>query len=140
VARSGPLAVYRSVLRAELPGARIVADRFHVIADANRRLDETRRLEGGALGEALPRWPLPGGQRRPGGLALGAHPAALAARDHGLLRAPHHQRLHGGLPHQDQAAHKRPSYGYRNVQVYLRKMLLGFLPVSHAVLAPHLLA
>jgi len=33
---------------------------------------------------------------------------------------------------------KRLSYGYRNVQVYLRKMLLGFLPTSHAVLAPHL--
>jgi transposase len=33
---------------------------------------------------------------------------------------------------------KRLSYGYRNVQVSLRKMLLGFLPVSHAVLAPHL--
>jgi transposase len=35
---------------------------------------------------------------------------------------------------------KRLRYGYRNVQVYLRKMLLGFLPVSHAVLAPHLSA
>ena len=34
---------------------------------------------------------------------------------------------------------KRMSYGFRNVQVYLRKMLLGFLPVSFAVLAPHLL-
>lgn len=33
---------------------------------------------------------------------------------------------------------KRLSYGYRNVQVYLRKMLLGFLPTSPAVLSPHL--
>ena len=55
---------YRTVLRAELPGARIVADRFHIVADANRRLDETRRLEGGALREPLPRWPLLKGQER----------------------------------------------------------------------------
>jgi len=34
---------------------------------------------------------------------------------------------------------KRTSYGFRNVEVYLRKMLLGFLPVSFATLAPHLL-
>jgi transposase len=55
---------YRAVLRDELPEARIVADRFHVIADANRRLDETRRLEGAVLGTPLPRWPLLKGQER----------------------------------------------------------------------------
>ncbi len=55
---------YRAVLRAELPGARIVADHFHVIADANRRLDETRRIEGAVLGEVLTRWPLLKGEER----------------------------------------------------------------------------
>jgi transposase len=34
---------------------------------------------------------------------------------------------------------KRLSYGFRNVQVYIRKMLLGFLPRSSEILAPHLL-
>lgn len=33
---------------------------------------------------------------------------------------------------------KRLSHGYRNVEVYRRKMLLGFLPTSPAGLAPHL--
>jgi hypothetical protein len=31
------------------------------------------------------------------------------------------------------------SYGLPNVGVYLRKMPLGFLPVSFALLAPHFL-
>lgn len=34
---------------------------------------------------------------------------------------------------------KRLSYGFRNVQVYIRKMLLGFLPRSPQILAPHFL-
>lgn len=34
---------------------------------------------------------------------------------------------------------KRLSYGFRNVEVYTRKMLLGFLPHSHEALAPHIL-
>lgn len=152
---------YRSVLRAELPGARIVADRFHVIADANRRLDETRRLEGAMAGEVLARWPLVkaeerltprqaaqladltrrfptlaeqhwvkerlrdlyrapdrrtaearwtdespcrhGGERRPSDMGLGPDTPALAPRDPRLLRASDHERLHRGLPHEDQA-------------------------------------
>jgi transposase len=184
---------YRSVLRDELPGARVVADRFHVIADANRRLDETRRLEGGVLGETLPRWPLLKGQER-----LSERQAARLvelttrfpslAEQHwykerlrDLYRAPDRRtaearwtRLLIAMEASDDPAvwawsrtlrswrreimgyfalpitngftegcHtkikllKRLSYGYRNVQVYLRKMLLGFLPTSPAVLAPH---
>jgi len=34
---------------------------------------------------------------------------------------------------------KRLSYGYRNIQVYICKILLGFLPHSADALAPHLL-
>lgn len=36
---------YRSVLREQLPGAEVVHDRFHVIANLNAALDEVRRSE-----------------------------------------------------------------------------------------------
>lgn len=49
---------YRRVIREELPQATVVVDHFHVIADANRRLDETRRLEQGERRTAIKRWPL----------------------------------------------------------------------------------
>lgn len=185
---------YRSVLRAELPAARVVADRFHVVADANRRLDETRRLEGGALREPLPRWPLLKGverltERQATRLAgLVARFPALAeqhwckerlrdlyrsagrreaeARWTSLLVAMEASEdpavwlwartlrawrreimayfvvpITNGFTegcHTKIKLLKRMSYGYRNVEVYRRKMLLGFLPVSPVVLAPHL--
>jgi len=185
---------YRSTLRAELPRARIVADRFHVIADANKRLDETRRLEGAEAGEALPRWPLLKGEerlteRQAARLAeLRARYPTIAEqhwckeRLRELYRAPDRRtaearwtRLLVVMEASDDAAvlqwartlrrwrkeilgyfelpitngftegcHtkikllKRLSYGYRNVQVYLRKMLLGFLPTDAPVLRPHL--
>ena len=34
---------------------------------------------------------------------------------------------------------KRLSYGFRNAEVYRRKVLLGFLPCSFETLAPHFL-
>ena len=37
--------LFASVVEQELPGADVVVDNFHVIQDANRRLDENRRLE-----------------------------------------------------------------------------------------------
>lgn len=185
---------YRAVLRAELPRARIVADRFHVIADANRRLDETRRLEAAAAGEALPRWPLLKGEerltpRQAARLAeLRARYPTLAEqhwikeRLRELYRAPDRRAAEARwtnlltvmeasddvavlvwartlrrwrkeilgyfeLPitngftegcHTKIKLLKRLSYGYRNVQVYLRKMLLGFLPTTPTALRPHL--
>ena len=185
---------YRAVLREELPGALVVADRFHVIADANRRLDETRRLEAGEAGEVLPRWPLLKGRerltlRQAGQLAgltdrfptlaeqhwckerlreLYRSPDPLTARSRWTsllvvmeasddaavlvwartLRAWRREIMaYFELPitngftegcHTKIKLLKRLSYGYRNVQVYLRKMLLGFLPTSPPVLRPHL--
>jgi len=49
---------YRAVLRQELPDAEVVVDHFHVIADANRRLDDTRRLEQNEGKVVIKRWPL----------------------------------------------------------------------------------
>lgn len=185
---------YRSTLRAELPGARIVADRFHVIADANKRLDETRRLEAAAAGEVLPRWPLLKGEerltpRQVTQLAELRRRYPTLAEQHWikerlreLYHAPDRRAAEARWTHllvvmeaSDDAAvllwartlrrwrkeilgyfelpitngftegcHtkikllKRLSYGYRNVQVYLRKMLLGFLPSDQASLRPHL--
>jgi transposase len=184
---------YRAVLRDELPEARIVADRLHVIADANRRLDETRRLEGAVRGTPLPRWPLLKGQERLTprqalrlteltsrfpelaeqhwckerlrDLYRSADLRTAEARWSSLLIAMEasddptvwawsrtlrawRREIMGYfvLPitngftegcHTKIKLLKRLSYGYRNVQVYLRKMLLGFLPTSPAVLAPH---
>lgn len=184
---------YRAVLRQELPAARIVADHFHVIADANQRLDATRRLEGAEAHEVLPRWPLLKGQerlseRQQARLAELVRRFPSLAEQHwckerlrDLYRAPDRRTAEAGwtsllivMEASDDAAvwawartlrrwrreilgyfelpitngftegcHtkikllKRLSYGYRNVQVYLRKMLLGFLPTSPAVLAPH---
>lgn len=185
---------YRAVLRAELPEAIVVADHFHVIADANRRLDETRRLEAAETHASLPRWPLLKGQER-----LTARQARQLAelterfptlaeqhwikeRLRELYRAPDRRTAvarwtsllivmeasddasvliwartlrnwrseilgYFELPitngftegcHTKIKLLKRLSYGYRNVQVYLRKMMLGFLPTSPAVLRPHL--
>jgi transposase len=184
---------YRAVLRAELPAAAIVADRFHVIADANRRLDETRRLEGTEAREPLPRWPLLKGEerltpRQAAQLAELRRRFPVLAEQHWckerlreLYRSPDRATATArwtsllvvmeasddasvllwartlrawrreilawfDLPisngftegcHTKIKLLKRLSYGYRNVQVYLRKMLLGFLPTSPAVLAPH---
>ncbi|QZA33778.1 transposase [Hydrogenibacillus sp. N12] len=41
-----------------LPDARVVADPFHVLQDAGRRVDEARRVEQAVTGHRLPRWPL----------------------------------------------------------------------------------
>ncbi|MBI4757768.1 MAG: transposase [Chloroflexi bacterium] len=37
-------ASFKEVVREVLPQAQVVVDPFHLIADASRRLDETRRL------------------------------------------------------------------------------------------------
>lgn len=186
---------FRSVVKEVLPGAEVVVDHFHVIQDANRRVDQTRRLEQAEAHTSLPRWPLLKAQER------------LTAKQQTRLEElciqfptlkEHHwlkeqlralyrcddvttaeQRWHTllvGMEASDDAAvlqwartlrtwrreilayfrlritngftegcHtkikllKRLSYGYRNIHVYIRKMLLGFLPTSFPILAPHLL-
>jgi transposase len=188
-------ASFRSVLQHELPHATLVADPFHVIQDANRRVDETRRLEQREARTPIPRWPLLKGRERLSPrqtlvleATLARYPAlreqhwikeqlrqlyqapdVAQARErwHTLLlvmeasddaatlqwartlRAWRREILaHASLPlsngftegcHTKIKLLKRLSYGYRNVQVYIRKMLLGFLPVSLPTLAPHIL-
>jgi transposase len=186
---------YRTVARRQFPKARIVADHFHVIADANRRLDETRRLEQAEAKTPLPRWPLLKAeerlterQREQLDTLRRRYPALreqhwCKERLRDLYRSPDRRtaearwttllvameasddpevwlwartlqrwrreilgyfnlRITNGFTegcHTKIKLLKRMSYGFRNIEVYLRKMLLGFLPVSFAVLAPHLL-
>lgn len=188
-------ASFRTVIQQELPRTTIVADHFHVIQDANRRLDETRRLEQNEGKKPIPRWPLVKARER-------LSPKQEAVLDQTLARFPTIREQHWTKEHlralyrssdpsqaqerwrtlltvmeasEDGATlqwartlhswrrevlgyfslpitngftegcHtkikllKRLSYGYRNVQVYIRKMLLGFLPTSFLTLAPHIL-
>jgi len=184
---------FKAVVRQVLPQAQLVADRFHVIHDANRRLDETRRLEQGEARTVLPRWPLLKGQERltpkqqaclqeltarfptlrehhwvkerlrslyacPDLAAAEAHWHTLllvmeGSEDAAVLQWARtlqhwrkeilgyfHLRITNGYTegcHTKIKLLKRLSYGYRNVQVYMRKLLLGFLPTSFQALAPH---
>lgn len=183
---------FRKVVRQELPGALIVADHFHLIQDANRRLDETRRLEQAEGGHKVPRWPLLKNaekltalQERQREEALTKYPALATqywVKEHlrDLYRCENWQcadralsliltncqeaddaetvrwgrwlgrwraeilnyfkvRITNGFTegcHTKIKLLKRLSYGFRNVQVYLRKMLLGFLPLPPP---PHIL-
>jgi transposase len=59
-----PYEAYRQAIRAELPGARIVADRFHLVRGANTALDAVRRERQRQVGRRRPK-----GVRRSGQLA-----------------------------------------------------------------------
>jgi transposase len=186
---------FRKVVRQVLPDAELVVDRFHVIQDANRRLEETRRLEQAENKKKLPRWPLVKGEerltpRQHGQLDILKAQFPTLGEQHWLkegLRRLYHctgegealvhwQRLILNGEASDDAATivwtrslrnwgreilayfkfpitngytegchtkvkllKRMSYGFRNVHVYARKMLLGFQPRTHECLVSHLL-
>ncbi|MEG6573818.1 transposase [Caldibacillus debilis] len=49
---------WRKLLQRVLPGVVVVADHFHVLKDANRRVDEARLVEQSVSGHRIPRWPL----------------------------------------------------------------------------------
>ena len=55
---------YATILARWCPQVRAVADPFHVIHDANARLDAVRRLEPSEAHHAIPRWPLVKGAER----------------------------------------------------------------------------
>jgi transposase len=184
---------YRSLLLRELPGVPVVADHFHVIQDANRRLDETRRLEQNEARKSIERWPL---VKKPENLTvrqaqllsdtLGRYPtikeqywlkeglrtmyacpdaraaeaklktmiiSAEASDDAATLiwgrtlrswseqlLAYFELRITNGFTegcHTKIKLLKRVSYGFRNVEVYRRKMLLAFLPAPAWGFSPH---
>lgn len=183
---------YRSLLLRELPDVPVVADHFHVIQDANRRLDETRRLEQAEARKSIERWPLVKNPEnltsRQVGLLAGiltgyptlkeqywlkeglrtmyACPDARAAEaklktmiisaeasDDAAtliwgrtlrswskqLLAYFELRITNGFTegcHTKIKLLKRISYGFRNVEVYRRKMLLAFLPTPTWGLTP----
>jgi transposase len=69
-----PYEPYRQAIRAELPAARIVADRFHLVRGANTALDSIRRERQRQVGRRRPK-----GARRSGHLATWA-PELFRAR------------------------------------------------------------
>jgi transposase len=186
---------WRKLLRRVLPQAQVVADPFHVIQDANRRVDEARRIEQELRRRKIPRWPLLKNQedltpkqaevlraiyRQYPTLAhfhwakeqlrafyrapSPSHAQALLDR---LLLALQHaddaelirwgRTLHGWKAellgyHRQRATSaytegihtkikllKRLSYGFRNRHMYVRKMLLGLVPLALLLRPPHLL-
>ena len=186
---------FRAVVKEVIPGAEVVLDRFHLIQDANRRLDETRRLEQSESKKALARWPLvkkredlSAKQLEQLSKVLAEYPTIAAQywvkeklRD--LYRCPDLQSAEKQLEliianceaaddvetvlwgrwlrdwrreilayfrvpitngytegcHTKFKLIKRISYGFRNTEVYIRKMMLGFLPVNSLHLQPHIL-
>lgn len=49
---------WRKLIKTVFPSAKIIVDPFHVIQDANRRLNEARKIEQEASKENIPRLPL----------------------------------------------------------------------------------
>jgi transposase len=72
---------YGQTVRRQCPAVQVLADPFHVIEDANHRLDEGRRLEQAESGQGIPRWPLRKAAER-------LTPRQQAQRDALLLRYP----------------------------------------------------
>lgn len=173
----------------------MVADPFHVLQDANRRVDEARRVEQELGKRKIPRWPLLKNQeeltpKQAQTLLTLCHQYPTLAQFHwakeqlrAFYRAPspaHAQalldRLLSFLQHAEDAGlvrwgrtlrawkaellsyhqhritsastegvHtkikllKRLSYGFRNRHMYVRKMLLGLVPLAFLLRPPHLL-
>lgn len=49
---------WRKLIKRVFPQAKVIVDPFHVVQDANRRLDECRKVEPDALKVSIPRYPL----------------------------------------------------------------------------------
>jgi len=186
---------FRAVVKGVIPQAKVVLDHFHLIQDANRRLDETRRLEQSESKKALYRWPLVKNredltvkQSQQLNKMVAEYPTIAAQywvkeKLRGLYRCPdlgaaerHLEliltnceaaddvetvlwgrwlrdwrreilsyfdvRITNGYTegcHTKFKLIKRISYGFRNAEVYIRKMMLGFLPVNSLHLQPHIL-
>ncbi|MEX2355871.1 MAG: ISL3 family transposase [Thermaerobacterales bacterium] len=186
---------WRKALGRQLPKAQIVVDRFHVMQDANRRVDEARLVEQQVMGVKLSRWPLVKNEddltdRQAWQLAeirkkhknvahfhwmkeqlRDVYQASSRAEAEGILsriilnaeagsdaalvqwsrtlrawREPilafHDLRVSNGYTegvHTKIKLLKRISYGFRNVEVYVRKMLLAFVPLAWLPSTPHLL-
>ena len=186
---------WRHAVKRALPGVVIVADPFHVIQDANRRVDEARLVEQQVTGVRLRRWPLLKNEddlteRQAAQLAaIRKHHKNVAhfhwvkeqlrdvyrasnrdeataildrvifetqsASDAALLQwgrtlrhwreailAYHTWRVSNGYTegvHTKIKLLKRISYGFRNREIYVRKMLLAFVPLAWLTSHPQLL-
>jgi transposase len=115
---------FRSVVEQELPLAAVVADSFyrsHTRAEAEDLLANTLLVMEASDDAAVLLWARTLRSWRREILAYFTHP------------------ITNGYTEGCYTKIKRLSYGFRCVRVYIRKMLLGFLPRSPEILAPHLL-
>jgi len=182
--------LFLSVVSQELPLADIVADHFHVIQDANRRLDEARRLEREMQGrrrwlgkrwwflmgrerlkadqkklvdQLLERYPTlkefycykeqlrtfyRSGSKAEAAVLLSRIILNMECSDDAAInqwaRTLKHWRNyilnyfnHKTTNAFTEGAHnkikmiKRMSFGFRNVQTYIRKMMIAFIPIAY---------
>ena len=146
----------RKAAEALFPRTKVVADPFQVIADSNKRMDEARRIEQDVhwrrrVNPSRPVLPelVPTGVEGAEGPVVSLPRISLrgGAEPSGRVKIPKKIFLIGGEKLGEQAMRKetnswisipalrvftgirkRVSYGLRNVEVYWRKMLLGFVP------------
>jgi len=143
----------RKVAEEIFPKAKVIVDPFHVIADSNRRMDEARRIEQDVHWKKRVRIPkkifLIGGEKQDSkeeeSRLLDLIILNLKSEDDGeLIRWGNtlSRWRESILNHFDNGTTngftegcntkikmlKRVPYGLRNVEVYWRKMLLGFVP------------
>lgn len=174
------------VIKKKLPEADIVIDRFHVVQDANRRLDEARRIEQEAVRKPIKKHiflkaeeRLSEKERQLLEYYLREYPALrewywykeqirriywaeskekareqlisiircleasddAALNDWGRMLRRWQEYILNYFNHRTtnaytEGAHtkmkliKRLSYGYRNVEVYIKKVLLAFIPIT----------
>lgn len=186
---------WQKPLETYLPKATRVVDHFHLIQDANKRVDEARRVEQQVTRQKIARWPLlkneedltdrqayqlaeirkkhknvahfhwvkeqlrdvyDAGSREEAEQILGriilnteqASDAALIQWGRTLkqwrsqILAYHGLRVSNGYTegvHTKIKLLKRLSYGFRNREIYVRKMLLAFVPLALLVSPPHFL-
>jgi len=175
-----------TVTEEQLPEADIVIDRFHVVHDANRRVDEARRIEQEATRKPIPKHlflkaeeRLSDKQRQWLDHYLRLYPSLrewywakeqlrriywaeskekarellvslircqeasddVAMNDWGRMLRRWQEYILNYFNHKTtnaytEGAHtkmkliKRMSYGYRNVEVYIKKVLLSFIPIT----------
>lgn len=178
--------LFIAAVEKELPGSSIVIDRFHVIHDANRRLDEARRIEQEAARKPIPKHlflkaeeRLTDKQRLLLDHYLRLYPSLkewywakeqlrriywvktkekareelvslikcleasddAALNDWGRMLRRWQEYILNYFNHKTTNAYtegvhtkmkliKRMSYGYKNVEVYIKKVLLSFIPAT----------
>jgi len=187
--------MYANLVEEEIPQAKMVVDKFHLISDANSRIDEARRIEQEAvkkeikrkiflknkedlrkrekeqLEEYFQRYPslkefywvkeklremYRAKNRKEGEKILDMVIAAMRVSDDGEILCWRNMlrrwkdRILNYFDNRTTNAYtegvqtkikkiKRVSYGFRNIEVYVRKIVLSFIPIAFLPISSHFL-